>query len=80
MINLHLEDYRVKDLLQNRQNFPKQLENETEQRYYFFIDYLYLGPKRTIYEFAEKNNFSRSTIYSYAKEFNWFERANEYDL
>ena len=79
MINLNFENYRMKDVLQNRQNYPKQLESETEQRYYFFIDYLSLGPKRTMKQFAHINKLSRSTLFSYANKFNWFERAMEYD-
>jgi hypothetical protein len=79
MINLHLDEYRIKDMLQSRQNYPKQLESETDQRYYFFIDYLKLGPKRTMKKFTDINKLSRSTLFSYANKFNWFERAMEFD-
>ena len=79
MINLNLENYRMREVLQSSQNFPKQLESETEQRYYFFIDYLELGPKRTMKQFADINKLSRSALFSYANEFNWFERAMEFD-
>ena len=54
-------------------------KNETKEAYQQFIQFVRLGPLRTLHRLVKNSSIGRSTIYLRAKQFDWVERSKAFD-
>jgi hypothetical protein len=54
-------------------------KNETKEAYQQFIQFVRLGPLRSLHRLVKQSSIGRSTIYVRAKQFDWIERAKAFD-